>query len=131
MANALVGKTLITINAILPNEETAEVFKDQLSGHLDFMQSKSYESGPLKLIHYSVSTGPEWKENASFLDGKMPEKTGRVVVTLIEIYETEDGLNHHWIESKEFHPLFEEWLNEVGGEGQIYSHQKIIQSLWD
>lgn len=40
MANALVGKTLITINAILPNEETAEVFKDQLSGHLDFMQSR-------------------------------------------------------------------------------------------
>ena len=52
-------------------------------------------------------------------------------MTLIEIYETEDGLNHHWIESKEFHTLIEEWLKEVGGEGQIYSHQKIIQSLWD
>ena len=61
----------------------------------------------------------------------MPEKPGRVVVTLVEIYETDDGLHHHWIESKEHHQILEDLLEEVGGEIQIHSFQKIIQSLWD
>ena len=83
---------------------------DTISGHLEFMQEKSYQDGPLKLIQYFASSGPEWKESASFPDGKMPEKTGRVVITLVEIYETDEGLHHHWIESKETHLLFESWL---------------------
>ena len=95
------------------------------------MQEKSYRDGPLKLIQYYISSGPEWKESASFLDGKTPEKTGRVVMTLVEIYETDDGLHHHWIESKEHHQILEDLLEEVGGEIQIHSFQKIIQSLWD
>ena len=52
-------------------------------------------------------------------------------MTLVEIYETDEGLYHHWIESKETHLLFESWLKEIGGEAQIHSFQKIIQSLWD
>ena len=131
MANALKGKTLTTLTVILPNEEVAAEWADTVSGHLEFMQEKSYQDGPLKLIQYFVSSGPEWKESASFLDGKMPEKTGRVVMTLVEIYETDEGLHHHWIESKETHLLFESWLKEIGGEAQIHSFQKIIQSLWD
>ena len=95
MANALKGKTLTTLTVILPNEEVAAEWADTVSGHLEFMQEKSYQDGPLKLIQYFVSSGPEWKESASFLDGKMPEKTGRVVMTLVEIYETDDGLHHH------------------------------------
>ena len=131
MANALKGKTLTTLTVILPNEEIAAEWIDTVSGHLEFMQEKSYRDGPLKLIQYFVSSGPEWKESASFLDGKTPEKTGRVVFTLVEIYETDNGLHHHWIESRETHPLFESLIKEVGGEIQIYSFQKIIQSLWD
>ena len=61
----------------------------------------------------------------------MPEKTGRVVVTLFGIYETEDGLHHHWIESKDIQLLAEDWLKEVGGEITVHTHQTIIQSLWD
>ena len=131
MANALKGKTLTTMTVILPNEEVAAELMDVANGHLEFMQEKSYQDGPLKLIQYYISSGPEWKESASFLDGKTPEKTGRVVMTLVEIYETEDGLHHHWIESKEHHQILEDLLKEVGGEIQIYSFQKIIQSLWD
>ena len=52
-------------------------------------------------------------------------------MTLFEIYEIEDVLHHHWIESKEHHQILEDLLKEVGGEIQIYSFQKIIQSLWD
>ena len=131
MANALKGKTLTTLTIILPNEEVAAEMMDGVSGHLEFMQEKSYRDGPLKLIQYFISSGPEWIESASFLDGNIPEKTGRVVFTLVEIYETDDGLHHHWIESRETHPLFEAWLKEVGGEIQTYSFQKIIQSLWE
>ena len=61
----------------------------------------------------------------------MPEKPGRVVVTLVEIYETDEGLYHHWVESRGTYPDFEAWIREVGGEIQLHSFQKIIQSLWD
>ena len=131
MANALRGKTLTTLTVTLPSEEVAAEVMDGVGGHLEFMQEKSYRDGPLKLIQYFISSGPEWKESASFLDGKTPEKTGRVVMTLVEIYETDDGLHHRWIESKETHLLFESWLKEIGGEAQIHSFQKIIQSLWE
>ena len=131
MANALKGKTLTTIIMIFPDEKAAEEIEEQMQGVYEFMEAKSYKSGPLKLIHYSISSGPEWKENDSFLDGKIPEKTGRLIVTLIEIYESEDGLHHHWIESKEYFPVVEQLLKEIGAELKIYTHQKIIQSLWD
>ena len=131
MANALKGKTLTTLTVILPSEEVAAEVMDGVGGHLEFMQEKSYRDGPLKLIQYFISSGPEWKESASFLDGKTPEKTRRVVLTLVEIYETDNKLHHHWIESRETHPLFETLIKEVGGEIQIYSFQKIIQSLWE
>ena len=45
---------------ILPNEEIAAEWIDTVSGHLEFMQEKSYRDGPLKLIQYFVSSGPEW-----------------------------------------------------------------------
>ena len=131
MANALKCKTLTTIIMIFPDEKDADEIEEQMRGVYEFMEAKSYKSGPLKLIHYSISSGPEWKENASFLDGKIPEKTGRLIVTLIEIYESEDGLHHHWIESKEYFPVVEQLLEEIGAELKIYTHQKIIQSLWD
>ncbi len=52
-------------------------------------------------------------------------------MTLVEIYETDDGLYDHWIESKEHHQILEDLLKKVGGEIQTHSFQKIIQSLWD
>ena len=131
MANALKGKTLTTWTIILPSEEVAKDFMESASGHFEFMQEKSYQDGPLKLIQYFVSSGPEWKESASFLDGKLSEKTGRVIVSVVEIYETEDGLHHHWIESKEHHQVFLAWLKEVDGEIQTYSFHKILQSWWE
>ena len=129
MVNALKGKTLTTMTVILPNEEVAAELMDVANDHLEFMQEKSYQDDPLKLNQYYIFSGPEWKESVSFLDGKTPEKTGRVVMTLVEIYETDEGLHHHWIESKETHLLFESWLKEIGGEAQIHSFQKIIQIL--
>ena len=52
-------------------------------------------------------------------------------MTPFDIYEIEDGLHHHCIESKDIQLLAEEWLKEVGGEITIHTHQTIMQSLWD
>ncbi len=52
-------------------------------------------------------------------------------MTLVEIYETDEGLNHHWVESRGNLQILEAWIREVGGEIQLHSFQKIIQNLWD
>ena len=129
MANALQGKTLTTMTVILPNEEVAAELMDVANGHFEFMREKSYQDGPLKLIQYYISSGPERKESASFLDGKTPEKTGIVVMTLVEIYETDDGLHHHRIESKEHHQILEDLLKEVGGEFKSTVSRKLFRAL--
>ena len=73
IANALKGKTLTTWTIILPNEDFAKVFMESASGHFEFMHTRSFQNEPLKLIQYVISSGPEWQENNSFLEGKMPK----------------------------------------------------------
>ena len=93
---------------------------------MEFMKVKSHSEGPLELIHYSISEGPEYKEQGSFAKGELPDKTGRTVFTLFEIYAEEEGFKHHWIESAEFLPAMAEAFELF-----IFSHTKITQSLWD
>ena len=59
MANALRGKNLTTWTIILPNEDVAKEFMEGAIRHFEFMQSKSFQNGPLKLIQYVISSGPE------------------------------------------------------------------------
>ena len=59
MANALKGKTLTTIIMIFPDEKAAEEIEEQMQGVYEFVEAKSYKSSPLKLIHYSISSGLE------------------------------------------------------------------------
>tara|TARA_Y100000813_G_C23874527_1_gene217348 strand:+ start:129 stop:521 length:393 start_codon:yes stop_codon:yes gene_type:complete len=130
MANALVGKTSVTISWLVP-DVGVETFREMLQGHMEFMKAKSHSEGPLELIHYSISEGPEYKEWGSFAKGELPDKTGRTVFTLFEIYAEEDGLKHHWIESAEFLPAMAEAVELFNVELFIFSHTKITQSLWD
>jgi hypothetical protein len=130
MANALEGKTSVTITWLVP-EAGVNTFREMLQGHMEFMKVKSHTEGPLELIHYSISEGPEYKEFMSFGEGKIPEKTGRTVFTLFEIYAQEEGLIHHWIESAEILPPIVEAMELFNVEIVVFSHTKIIQSLWD
>jgi hypothetical protein len=100
-------------------------------GHANFMGIKSHQHGPLKLIHYYISEGPEWVRDDEFFEGKWPEKTGRTIFTLNEIYETEEGLHHHYIESSEFIPEFEELLTTYKIELLTFNQLKVIHSLWE
>ena len=86
---------------------------------------------PLKLLQYTISESPEYKEVGPFFEGKFPETTGRTVFTLFEIYETADGLHHHWIESAPWADTFTEVIDAHKIELQMFNQMKVIQSLWD
>ena len=131
MANALVGKVSVTYVFVAPTEEGAEAMRTMFDGHANFMGVKSHEHGPLKLIHYYLSEGPEWVDDAPFFEGKWPERTGRKVFTLNEVYETEDGLIHHYLESAEFTPEVFEIVKTHKIELKMYNQLKVTHSLWD
>ena len=147
MGNELVGKTTVTFVWIAPNETAVEALRVFFQGHYEFMKEKSYREGSLKLIQYSISESPEyegmclpWSSHQvgslepgykKFGQGEFPKTTGRTVFTLFEIYENEDGLHHHWIESEPFQDEFVELHDAHKIELQMFNHMKIIQSLWD
>ena len=76
MTNALVGKATVSITCIAPTENAAETMREFFKDHMEFMKAKSHQEGPLKLLMYSISESPEWKENTSWTEGKYTEKTG-------------------------------------------------------
>jgi len=96
------------------------------------MEEKSYQNGPLSMVHYSISESPEYEQDdAAWAQGKYPQTTGKTIFHLYEIYESADGLHHHWIESAEFLPIFEELCATHQIKGEVNNQMKIIQSLWD
>jgi len=132
MANALVGKVSASITCVAPNNTAAEALRDFFVGHREFMEEKSYRSGPLSMVHYSISESPEYeRDDAAWAQGKYPETTGKTIFHLYEIYESADGLHHHWIESAEFLPIFGELCATHQIKVEVNNQMKIIQSLWD
>ena len=59
MANAWVGKASVTVVFVVPTQEGAEAVRTFFGGHANFMGIKSHQHGPLKLVHYYISEGPE------------------------------------------------------------------------
>ena len=59
MANAWVGKASVTFVIVVPTQEGAEAVRTFFEGHANFMVIKSHQHGPLKLVHYYISEGPE------------------------------------------------------------------------
>ena len=108
-----------------------DALRNFFDNHANFMGVKSYQHGPLRLIHYFISEGPEWVDHDPIFKGKYPEKTGRTVFTLTEIYETDDGLFHHCIESNDFRPEFAAIASAHKITGHSFSHLKVTHSLWD
>ena len=138
MANALKEKSTVFLIFIAPNDEAAAALRSFFENHYEFMREKSHTDGPLKLLQYSVSEGPEWENDgtyiaapAPFFDGQFPKTTGRTSFVLTEIYETENGLHHHFIESKDFVSEFDGLISTYNIEYKSFNQMKIIQSLWD
>ena len=131
MTNALTGKRSVALIFIAPDEKAAEVMREFFKAHFDFMQAKSYQEGPLKLIAYQISESPEYEKDVCWTEGKYPKETGRTAFHLYEIYETEEGLHHHWIESSEYVLETFEIVKTYGIEFHLLNQMKVIQSLWD
>jgi len=74
MSNAWVGKSSVTFVFWVPTQEGVEAVRLFFEGHANFMGIKSHQHGPLKLIHYYISEGPEWVRDDEFFEGKWPEK---------------------------------------------------------
>jgi len=72
MANALKGKSTVYLIFIAPNDDAAEALRGFFENHYEFMREKSHKDGPLKLIHYSVSESPEWKNDGTYIAGPAP-----------------------------------------------------------
>ena len=133
MANALKGKSTVFLVFIAPNDEATPVLRSFFENHYEFEREKSHENGLLKLVQYHVDESPECKEDnvapAPFFDGKFPNITGRTVFVLTEIYENENGLLHHFIESNEVMPEFNEMHSTFKIALQCLNQMKVIQSL--
>ena len=67
MANALKGKSTVFLISIAPNEDAAETVRGFFENHYEFMREKSHREEPLKLLQYSVSESPEWKNDGILL----------------------------------------------------------------
>ena len=137
MADALVGKKSVTWVWICPTEEGADAVREMMQNHRVFMEQKSHQEGELELLTYFVSEAPEYshepEEFDKWYDGKFPKKTGRTCFVLTEIYETEAGLHHHYIESSVFgrDPSFQETFAMHNIEVITFNQMNIFQSLWE
>ena len=133
MADAWVGKATVTFVFTAPTNQGAEALRTFFEGHANFMGIKSHWHGPLELIQYYISERPEWVSNGDeeFIKVKWPGKTGRTIFTLNEIYKTEEGLHHHYIESADFIPELTELMAAHNISLQTFNQLKVIHSLWE
>ena len=135
MTNSLVGKRSVTWTFAAPDDDAADVLRTFFDGHLDFMKVKCAKDGDKKLVSYWISEAPEYSEEkeefVKWFSGNYPQKTGRTVFVLNEIYEMAEGLHHHYIEAAPTRDVFETMINSYGIELKTYNQMIIRQSLWD
>ena len=129
MADALAEKIVASLTWTAPNETGAQALRDFFDFHKQYMIEKCHKEGPLKLIQYVIAEAPEYKEDGSiWIQGKFPEKTGRIVFHHYEIYETSDGLHHHWIDGAQFLPELLEMLDTYSIELRMNNQVKVIHN---
>ena len=66
----------------------------------------------------------------NFLKVNGLKKTGKTIFTLNEIYDTEEGLRHHYIESAEIVSEFSEMITIYKIELRTFNQLKVTHSLW-
>ena len=131
MVSELDGTASVSVLYIARDAAAVAALTEFFEGHMELMKAKRETDGPRKLLHYSISSSPEWEGEgiAEIVDGKRPGPTGRTIFHLFEIYETEEGLNHHWKEASHFLPILESLLEVYDIEIRNYTHMKVMQSL--
>ena len=78
------------------------------------------------------SEGPEYEsDTAIWLEVKYLKKTGGTIFHLYHIYETEDGVHHHFIEIADFLPMLSELIKTFKIEVNFSNQLTVVQSLWE
>ena len=104
MFSQLEGKASVSVLCIAKDAAAVTALTEFFECHMEFMKAKRETEGPQKLLHYSISSSPEWEGEgiAEIVADKRPQPTGKTIFHLFEIYETEEGFNHHWKEANHF-----------------------------
>ena len=132
MAGKLDGTKLVSITWTAPNENAAQALRDFFDFHKDYMKEKSYRQGQLELIQYTIAESPEYVEDGFvWMEGKTPERTGKIVFHQYELYRNADGIHHHWIDGKEIFPSISEMIKAYKIEFKMNNMLTITHSLWD
>ena len=132
MADALAGKKVISISYTAPDENAAQALRDFFKFHKDYMEKKCHKEGPLKLIQYTITESPEYVEDGFvWMQGKTPEKTGKIVFHHYEVYEGAEGVYHHWIDGQEIFPEISEMIKTYNIEFRMNNMLTVIHHLWD
>ena len=136
MVSQIDGKASVSVLYIANDNDAVAALTEFFIGHMEFMKAKRETEGPRKLLHYSISSSPEWEREgiAEIVAGKRPQPTGRTIFHLFEIYETPNGLHHHFIDAGKpgsFGSELIEMIKTYEIEWQTMNQMKIIQSLWD
>ena len=131
MVTELEGKASVSVLYIAKDAAAVAALSEFFEGHMEFMKAKRETEGPRKLLHYSISSSPEWEGEgiSEIVAGNRPIPTGRIIFHLFEIYESEEGLNHHWKEASHFLPILESLLELHNIEIKNYTHMKVMQSM--
>ena len=85
MADAWVGKSSVTFIFWVPTQEGVEAVRIFFEGHANFMGIKSHQHGPLKLIHYYISEGPEWVKDEEFWEQQILNVPIAIFTVFIDI----------------------------------------------
>lgn len=106
-------------------EEMHDEFIEFTNVHAEFMVEKSKQAGELELIHYW------WAKNSRLADSMdmNSEQIGGYQFVLTELYRTEQGLRHHWMEASMFAPVAMEMVKR-GLTVEFCNNGRVIHSLW-
>ena len=106
-------------------EEMHDEFIEFTNVHAEFMVEKSKQAGELELIHYWWANNPRLADSMDMNS----EQIGGYQFVLTELYRTEQGLRHHWMEASMFAPVAMEMVKR-GLTVEFCNNGRVIHSLW-
>src|SRR5262245_37339552 len=123
---AQLGKTQLLITFVAPPAKVAEIDR-LIASHGAWMAQTHHRSGPLALLSYNFSKGPELSNP---LDPSSAS-TGNIRYVLSEIYESAAGIQDHWAQAQKSWGDFAAMVGIISQcNAQTLHAGTTVQSLW-
>ena len=86
MVTELEGKASVSVLYIAKDAAAVAALSEFFEGHMEFMKAKRETEGPRKLLHYSISSSPEWEGEgiSEIVAGNRPIPTGEQFSTFLK-----------------------------------------------